>query len=65
MLAVHRLASEIASPKRTDGVKPVEVLGKMKDYDWFVRNSDTNLGVLLDLDVSCLDFASAESYPDK
>lgn len=55
-LAVHRLAQEIASPKHTDGVKPIEVLGKMKEYDWFVRNSDTNLGILV---------ALAESSPNE
>ena len=48
-IAVHRLASEIANPTRTDGVKPIEVLGKMKDFDWFVRNSETSMGVFLAL----------------
>lgn len=49
MLAVHRLASEIANPKRTDGVKPIEVLGKMKDFDWFVRNADLQIGIFASL----------------
>jgi hypothetical protein len=49
MLALHRLAQEIANPKRTDGVKPIEVLGKMKDYDWFVRSADVQLGIFASL----------------
>ena len=49
MLAVHRLASEIANPKRTDGVKPIEVLGKIKEFDWFISNSETSMGVFLAL----------------
>jgi autotransporter translocation and assembly factor TamB len=44
-LAIHRLAQEIANPKRTDGVKPIEVLGKMKEFDWFVRSADVHVGV--------------------
>jgi len=48
-IAIHRLASEIANPKRTDGVKPVEVLGKMKEFDWFVRNSDAPMGIFVAL----------------
>ena len=49
MLAIHRLASEIANPKRTDGVKPIEVLGKMKEFDWFMRNSDVQVGIFASL----------------
>lgn len=49
MLAVHRLASEIANPKRTDGVKPIEVIGKMKDFDWFVRGPDLQVGIFASL----------------
>jgi len=49
MLALHRLASEIANPKRTDGVKPIEVLGKMKEFDWFVRNGEAPMGVFVAL----------------
>ena len=48
-IAIHRLASEIANPMRTDGVKPVEVLGKMKEFDCFVRNSETPMGIFVAL----------------
>src|SRR5258707_2847677 len=48
-LAIHRLAQEIANPKRTDGVKPIEVLGKMKEFDWFVRSSDVQIGIFASL----------------
>lgn len=61
-IAIHRLAQEIANPKRTDGVKPIEVLGKMKEYDWFVRHNETNLGILLDLDLSPASREELNSY---
>ena len=48
-VADEKLASEIVNPKRTDGIKPIEVLGRMKEFDFFVRNSETPTGIFVTL----------------
>ena len=66
-LAVHRLAQEIANPKRTDGVKPIEVLGKMKEFNWFVRGPDVQVGIfaaLADCQFSEEDNRRLEAYEE-
>ena len=64
-LAIHRLAQEIANPKRTDGVKPIEVLGKMKDYDWFVRCAEVQVGIFAALaDQLPMDSKTLEAYEE-
>jgi len=66
-IALHRLASEIANPKLTDGVKPIEVLGKMKEFDWFMRSGETNMGIFLALAEEPPDdaVAATEGYRDE
>lgn len=44
-LAVTRLYREIADPESSNGIKAIEVAGRFKETDWFVRNSETNLGI--------------------
>ena len=44
-LAVYRLFQEIVNPKSRCGIKAIEVLGKMKECDWFVHGSDLQVGV--------------------
>jgi hypothetical protein len=64
-LAIHRLAQEIANPRHTDGVKPIEVLGKMKEFDWFVRSADIQVGIFAALaEPLPLDASIIESYKD-
>lgn len=44
-LAVARLYSEITNPKSSQGIKAIELAGRFKETDWFVRNTDINIGV--------------------
>jgi len=44
-LALARLYREIADPESSYGVKAVEVAGKLKEADWFIRTGETNLGI--------------------
>lgn len=43
--AVKRLYDEITNPKSALGIKAIEVAGRFKETDWFVRNTDINIGV--------------------
>lgn len=44
-LAVRRLHDEIVNPKSSLGIKAIEVAGRFKETDWFVRNAEVNIGV--------------------
>jgi hypothetical protein len=44
-LAINRLHSEIVNPKSSLGMKAIELAGRFKETDWFVRNMDVNIGV--------------------
>ena len=44
-LAVRRLLAEITDLKRPAGIKAIEVLGRFKEADWFVRNVDVQIGI--------------------
>jgi hypothetical protein len=44
-LAVRRLHDEIANPKSAGGLKAIEIAGRFKETDWFVRNADVQIGV--------------------
>lgn len=48
-LAVKRLYQEIIDPRSPNGMKAIEIAGKFKETDWFVRNAEMNLGVFLNL----------------
>jgi len=48
-LAVNTLITDLRNGKSRGLERTIEVLGKFKVYDWFVRNSDMQLGVFLGL----------------
>jgi len=45
--AITRLYREIVDQDSTQGIKAIELAGRFKETDWFVRNSDASLGVFL------------------
>lgn len=47
--AVRRLYEEIRNPTSSNGMKAIEIAGKFKETDWFVRNNDANLGILINI----------------
>lgn len=44
-LAIQRLHAEIVNPKSSLGMKAIELAGRFKETDWFVRNADVQIGV--------------------
>lgn len=44
-MAITRLYREIADPESSAGMKAIELAGRFKETDWFVRSSETNIGV--------------------
>jgi len=44
-VAVARLYTEIADIESPYGIRAIEIAGKFKETDWFVRNSETNIGI--------------------
>lgn len=54
-LAINRLYFELVDPTSSNGMKAVELAGRLKELDLFVRNSETNIGVLIGV---------SESSPD-
>ena len=68
-LAVKRLYEEIINPKSANGMKAIELAGRFKETDWFVRNAEVSLGVFMALGENPPDAASAaiEAYvePEK
>lgn len=48
-LAVNRLYHELLNPASNNGMKAIELAGRFKETDWFVRNSETNLGILINM----------------
>jgi hypothetical protein len=46
-MAIMRLYREIADIDSSLGIKAIELAGKFKETDWFVRNSDGHMGVFL------------------
>jgi len=44
-VAVTRLFREISDPESSNAIRAIEVAGKFKETDWFVRNSETNIGI--------------------
>lgn len=46
-LAVRTLIQDLKRGESRGLERTVETLGKMKVYDWFVRNSETNLGIFM------------------
>jgi|ERR1700747_1076244 len=48
-LAINRLYQEIINANSSNGIKAIEVAGKFKETDWFVRQSETQIGLLIEL----------------
>lgn len=48
-LAIRSLVSDLRNGKSRGLERTVETLGKLKVYDWFVRQSETNLGILINM----------------
>lgn len=48
-LAISRLHREIINPVSSDGLKAIEIAGKFKETDWFVRNTDVQIGIFANL----------------
>jgi len=44
-LAVKRLYSEITDLRRPGGLKAIEIAGRFRETDWFVRNMDVQIGI--------------------
>jgi hypothetical protein len=44
-LAIARLHSEISDIRRPGGLKAIEIAGRFKETDWFVRSVDVQVGV--------------------
>lgn len=51
-LAVHTLAYDLTKGQSRGLERTIELLGRFKENDWFVKSQDTQIGVLIDLDVS-------------
>jgi hypothetical protein len=48
-VAVARLYREIAAPDAPNAMKAIELAGRFKETDWFVRNVDMQMGVFLSM----------------
>jgi len=46
-MALKRLYFELLDPMSSNGMKAVELTGRLKELDMFVRNSETNIGILI------------------
>lgn len=46
-LAIARLHREITDPDSGLGIKAIELAGRFKETDWFVRNSDAQIGIFV------------------
>jgi hypothetical protein len=57
----HRLFSAIVAGKACENTKDIEVLGRFKSNDWFVRNTDVQIGVFASLADDTKVAASVES----
>lgn len=44
-LAIARLHTEISDLRRPGGLKAIEIAGRLKELDWFVRNVDVQVGI--------------------
>jgi len=45
--AINRLYMEIIDPDSTQSMKAIELAGRFKETDWFVRNNETATGILI------------------
>ena len=64
-LAVRRLYDEIANPRSNQGIKAIELAGRFKETDWFVRNVDVQIGVFASLGERSPAEDTLEAYKDE
>lgn len=60
-LAVARLVHEIADYKSPFGMKAIELAGRFRETDWFVRNTEVQLGIYMGM----VEHVPDVSEPDK
>jgi hypothetical protein len=48
-IAKNRLIKSVLEGKSSNVAREIELLGKLKEHDWFVRNSDASVGVFVGL----------------
>lgn len=65
-LAFQRLCKEIADNESSHAMRAIEIAGRFRECDWFVRNSENNLGVFVAIaeNVPSDALAVAEKYRD-
>ena len=63
-LAIQRLHKEITDNDSNQSMRAIELAGRFKETDWFVRSSETNVGILVDIDIdnSGQDSPTADNY---
>lgn len=57
-LAIQRLHAEITNYKSSAGMKAIELAGRFKEADWFVRNVDVQVGIFAGLGADIADPAA-------
>lgn len=63
-LAVARLHAEITNSKSSLGIKAIELAGRFKETDWFVRNTEVQIGVFAGLgEPDAIDVGTYEEKP--
>lgn len=60
-VAVSRLYREIAAPDSPNAMKAIELAGRFRETDWFVRNTEVQLGIFMGM----TDHVPDVSEPDK
>lgn len=60
-LAVNRLYFELLDPESRDAMRAIEIAGRFKETDWFVRSTELNLGVFVGLS----DSSAGETTPSE
>lgn len=48
-VAKYRLFDDVVKAKDSGVTRQIELLGRMKEHDWFVRNTDVQIGVFASL----------------
>jgi hypothetical protein len=63
-LALTRLYSEITDPTSNNAMRAIEIAGRFKETDWFVRHSETNVGIFATLIESPIETVDLDKYRD-
>jgi hypothetical protein len=48
-VAVSRLYREIAAPDSPNAMKAIELAGRFRETDWFVRSAEVQMGILVNI----------------